>query len=75
MYVLTVLMVIDVIVSVVLIGSILLQSGKSAGFSGLGGGESLFGGKPTDMDEALARVTVVLGIVFAVINVAIARLQ
>lgn len=72
---LTVLMVIDVIVSVVLIGSILLQSGKSAGFSGLGGGESLFGGKPTDMDEALARVTVVLGIVFAVINVAIARLQ
>lgn len=75
MYVLTVLMVIDAIVSVVLIGSILLQSGKSAGFSGLGGGESLFGGKPTDMDEALARVTVVLGLVFAVVNVAIARLQ
>jgi len=73
--VLTVLMVIDAIVSVVLIGSILLQSGKSAGFSGLGGGESLFGGKPTDMDEALARVTVVLGLVFAVVNVAIARLQ
>lgn len=72
---LTVLMVIDAIVSVVLIGSILLQSGKSAGFSGLGGGESLFGGKPTDMDEALARVTVVLGLVFAVVNVAIARLQ
>lgn len=72
---LTVLMVIDAIVSVLLIGSILLQSGKSAGFSGLGGGESLFGGKPTDMDEALARITVVLGLAFAIINVAIARLQ
>ncbi len=75
MYVLTVLMVIDAIVSVILMGSILLQSGKSAGFSGLGGGESLFGGKPTDMDEALARVTVVLGLVFAVINLAIAAMQ
>lgn len=72
---LTVLMVIDAIVSVILMGSILLQSGKSAGFSGLGGGESLFGGKPTDMDEALARVTVVLGLVFAVINLAIAAMQ
>lgn len=72
---LDILMVLDVIVSILMIGSILLQSGKSAGFSRLGGGESLFGGKPTDMDEALARITVVLGLIFAVINVAIARLQ
>ena len=42
---LDILMVLDVIVSILMIGSILLQSGKSAGFSGLGGGESLFGGK------------------------------
>ena len=41
----------------------------------MGGGETLFGGKPTDMDEALSRFTVVLGIIFAVINVVIARLQ
>ena len=68
---LDILMVLDVIVSILMIGSILLQSGKS----GMGGGESLFGGKPTDMDEALARITVVLGLIFAVINVAIARLQ
>lgn len=41
---LNILMVLDVIVSVLMMISILLQSGKSAGFSGLGGGESLFGG-------------------------------
>lgn len=72
---LNILMVLDVIVSVLLMGSILLQSGKSSGFAGLGGGDSLLGGRPTDMDEALARITTVLGIVFAVINVVIARLQ
>lgn len=72
---LNVLMILDVIISVLLMGSILLQSGKSSGFAGLGGGESLFGGKPTDMDEALSRFTTVLGIAFAVINVIIARLQ
>jgi hypothetical protein len=32
-------------------------------------------GFPELMDEALARITVVLGLIFAVINVAIARLQ
>lgn len=72
---LNILMVLDVIVSVLMMISILLQSGKSAGFSGLGGGESLFGGKPTDRDEALSRFTVGLGLAFAIINVVIARIQ
>ena len=72
---LDILMVLDVIVSILMGLSILLQSGKSSGFAGMGGGETLFGGKTTDMDEALSRLTVVLGIAFAVINVVIARLQ
>ena len=72
---LNILMVLDVIVSVLMMISILLQSGKSAGFSGLGGGESLFGGKPTDMDEALSRFAVGLGLAFTIINVVIARIQ
>lgn len=72
---LDILMVLDVIVSILMSLSILLQSGKSSGFAGMGGGENLFGGKPTDMDEALSRFTVVLGLAFAVINVVIARLQ
>lgn len=72
---LDILMVLDVIVSILMSLSILLQSGKSSGFAGMGGGETLFGGKLTDMDEALSRFTVVLGLAFAVINVVIARLQ
>ena len=52
-------MVVDIVVSVILIASVLLQSGKSSGFAGLGGGESMFSGKPTDMDEALSRITAV----------------
>jgi preprotein translocase subunit SecG len=73
--VLTVLMVVDIVISVILIASVLLQSGKSSGFAGMGGGESLFGGKPTDMDEALSRVTVIFGIAFAVVNIVITRVQ
>ena len=72
---LTVLMVVDIVVSVILIASVLLQSGKSSGFAGLGGGESMFSGKPTDMDEALSRITVVFGLIFAVLNIVIARLH
>lgn len=70
------LMIADVIVCVLLIGSVLLQSGKSAGLSGIGGGnDSMFSGKPTDMDEALSRITIVLGLAFAVITLLIARFQ
>ena len=73
----TVLMVLDVIVCLALIAAVLLQSGKSAGLSGSigGGGESMFGGKSTDMDDMLAKVTIVLGILFAVITLIIAKVQ
>jgi len=71
-----VLMVVDVIVSLLLIASVLLQSGKSAGLSGIGGGsDSMFSGKPTDMDEALSRITIVLGLAFGVITMLIAKFQ
>ena len=59
---LTVLMVVDIVVSVILIASVLLQSGKSSGFAGLGGGESMFSGKPTDMDEALSALRLSLAL-------------
>lgn len=71
-----VLMVVDVVICVLLIASVLLQSGKSAGLSGIGGGgDSMFSGKPTDMDEALSRITIVLGIAFGVITLVIAKVQ
>jgi preprotein translocase subunit SecG len=73
----TILMVLDVIVCIALMASVLLQSGKSAGLSGSigGGGESMFGGKANDMDDMLAKITVVLGIAFGVITMLIAKFQ
>jgi protein translocase, SecG subunit len=70
-------MVLDVIVCIALMASVLLQSGKSAGLSGSigGGGESMFGGKSNDMDDMLAKITVVLGIAFGVITMLIAKFQ
>lgn len=73
----TILMVLDVIICIALMASVLLQSGKSAGLSGSigGGGESMFGGKSNDMDDMLAKITVVLGIAFGVISMLIAKFQ
>ena len=73
----TILMVLDVIICIALMASVLLQSGKSAGLSGSigGGGESMFGGKSNDMDDMLAKITVVLGIAFGVITMLIAKFQ
>ena len=71
-----VLMIVDLVISVLLIASVLLQSGKSAGLSGIGGGgDSMFSGKPTDMDEALSRITIVLGIAFGIVTMIIAKVQ
>lgn len=56
----TVFMVIQVIASLILIISILLQSGKSAGLSGSigGGAEQIFGKqKARGYDELLAKIT------------------
>ncbi|MCL0063291.1 preprotein translocase subunit SecG [Peptococcaceae bacterium] len=58
----------QLLVALLLIASVLLQSGKSAGVSGsiAGGAETLFG-KKKGLDERLARVTTVLAVVFGVL--------
>ncbi|MCL0107698.1 preprotein translocase subunit SecG [Peptococcaceae bacterium] len=58
----------QLLVALLLIVSVLLQSGKSAGVSGsiAGGAETLFG-KKKGLDERLARVTTVLAVVFGVL--------
>ena len=73
----TILMVLEVLVSLALIAAVLMQSGKSAGLSGSigGGGESFFGGKSTDMDAMLAKVTIFLGILFGVLTLLIAKIS
>lgn len=72
---LTVLMVLDALVALVLIASVLGQEAKSDGMGGLAGGqETVFSSKARGMDALLARVTVVFGVLFAVITVIIAKL-
>lgn len=54
-----------VLIAVAIVVSVLLQSGRTYGLSGavIGGAESMFG-RRRGLDEVLARVTTVLGILF-----------
>lgn len=72
---LTLLMILDAIVCIALIAAVLGQEAKSDGMGGLGGGaETVFSSKVRGMDALLARVTVVLAILFALITIVIARM-
>ena len=72
---LTFLMVLDAIISLALIGAILGQEAKSAGMGGMdGGSDTVFTGQVRGMDAFLARTTVVLGVLFAIITIIIAKL-
>jgi preprotein translocase subunit SecG len=71
-------MVFIAIASVVLIGSILLQSGNSAGLSGSigGGAEQLFGKKKGRGYEAiLSRITTVGAVVFIACSLALVAVE
>ena len=73
----TVLMAILLVVSVLMIIAILLQSINSSGLSGsiAGGAEQLFGKrKSRGYDSILARITVVLAVVYIVAALAIVTL-
>lgn len=70
----TALMVILLLASIVLIGSILLQSSKSDGLSGsiAGGAEQLFGKKKSNgYDAILARITTICAVVYIVLSLVI----
>ena len=70
----TFLMVVLLISSLVLIASILMQSGNSDGLSGsiAGGAEQLFGKKKSrGYDALLSRITTVCAIIYIVISLAI----
>lgn len=67
----TFLLIMLALASLVLIASILFQSGNSAGLSGsiAGGAEQLFGKKKgKGYDELLSKITVVGAIVFLITN-------
>ena len=72
------LMILLTIASLVLIASILLQSGNSAGLSGSigGGAEQLFGKKKSQGYEAiLSKITAVGAIVFIVCSLALVAIE
>ena len=72
----TVLMVLDAIISIALIAVILGQEAKSGGMGGMdGGSDAVFSGKARGMDALLARLTVILAILFAIITLIIAKLS
>ena len=72
---LTFLMVLDAIVSIGLIGAILGQEAKAGGMGGMdGGSDTAFSGPVRGMDALLARLTIVLAVLFAVITIIIAKM-
>ncbi len=66
-----------VVLSVLLITVILLQSGRSAGLSGVitGGSDQVTNRRPKGMDSLLAKVTVVVATLFFLVTLAIAYLN
>lgn len=71
-----VLEVLDIIVCIALIAAVLLQSGKGGGMgSTFGGNDGAFFGKGNDLDSLLAKATIWLGSAFAVITLALAKIN
>ena len=73
----TALMILDAILAIALIAAVVLQSGKSAGMAGsiAGGAETLFGGKKKGLDEMLAKATMVIGILFGAVTMALVKVM
>ena len=70
----TVLMVLDAISGLLLIGSVVMQTPKSAGMGMGGGSDTVFSSSARGLDALLARVTVVLAVLFGVLTLFIAKL-
>ena len=71
-------MVLLLLASLIMIASILFQSGNSAGLSGsiAGGAEQLFGKKKgKGYDELLSKVTVVGAIVFILVSILLVMIE
>lgn len=74
----TFLMILLAVASIILIASVLLQSGNSAGLSGsiAGGAEQLFGKKKSKGYEAiLTKVTSIAAVLFVVLSIALVMME
>ncbi|SNT13480.1 protein translocase subunit secG [Anaerovirgula multivorans] len=72
-----VLMILQLITSIILIGSILMQSGKSAGLSGsiTGGAEQLWGKQGRGYEGILSRVTAIGAGLFIIVAILLVAIQ
>ena len=70
-------MVIELIISVVLIFSIMLQSGRDAGFSGAVSrmSDNLSGNKAKGLDDFYKKVTSVMAVLFIIISLALTAMH
>lgn len=70
-------MVIELIISLVLIFSIMLQSGRDAGFSGAVSGmsDNLSGNKAKGLDDFYKKVTSVMAVLFIIISLALTAMH
>jgi preprotein translocase subunit SecG len=68
----------QIVVGLAVVITILLQSGRGAGFSGFtgsgAGGAEFFFGRQKGLDEALGRLTGILAVVFVALTYVLARL-
>lgn len=73
----TALMIAELIVSVALIFSIMLQSGRDAGFSGAVSGmsDNLSGNKAKGLDDLYKKITSVTAVLFIVLAVALTAIH
>lgn len=71
----TTLMIMEIIIGILLILVVVLQEAKTAGMgSSIGGaGDTFFGGKARGKDAILSRLTVILGVVFALVSLALGK--
>ena len=71
-----VITIIQVLVSIGLIATVLLQSGKSAGLSGsIAGGAETFFGKKKGMDDLLNKISIWLAAAFIILTLIIAIIE
>ncbi len=73
----TILTIVHVIIGIILVVSVLMQSGKQAGLSGSigGGAETFFGkNKSRTLDAMFARITTVLAVLFLITSIVLSLL-
>ena len=73
----TFLQILEAIISIALIAVVVLQSGKGGGLAGSigGGADSVVGGNKKGLDAALSKITMFLGVLFAITTLVLVKLM